>query len=91
MDLLTIVLLLLLGLLISNIVGHYIQRFNRTGGRYNDRLEVQKEELRFKVLDAERSEMRRMYEAGEITSAQEKELRRFTNYIESIVLYDHNE
>ncbi|AFQ43780.1 Na+/H+ antiporter [Desulfosporosinus meridiei] len=67
-----------------------LQRFKRTG-RDNDRFEVQKEELRFKVLDAERSEMRRMYEAGEITSVQEKELRRFTNYIESIVLYEHNE
>lgn len=68
-----------------------LQRFNRTGDRYNDKLEVQKEELRFKVLDAERSEVRRMYEAGEITSDQEKELRRFTNYIESIILYEHNE
>ncbi|SDG61887.1 Na+/H+ antiporter [Desulfosporosinus hippei] len=67
-----------------------LQRFKRTD-RDNDRFEVQKEELRFKVLDAERSEMRRMYEAGEITAAQEKELRRFTNYIESILLYEHNE
>ncbi len=68
-----------------------LQIFKRTGHRYNDKLEEQKEELRFKVLDAERSEIRRMYEAGEINSHQEKELRRFTNYIESIVLYEHNE
>ncbi|MDQ7094367.1 Na+/H+ antiporter [Desulfosporosinus sp. PR] len=66
-----------------------LQRFKLTGDQYNDRFEVQKEELRFKVLDAERSEVRRMYEAGEISSEQEKELRRFTNYIESIILYEY--
>ncbi len=49
------------------------------------------ETLRFKVLDAKRSEIRRMYEAGEINAGQEKELRKFTNYIESIILYEHNE
>ena len=68
-----------------------LQRFKHTGDRYNERFEEQKEELRFKVLDAERSEIRRMYEAGEINTGQEKELRRFTNYIESIILYEHNE
>ncbi len=68
-----------------------LQAFKRTGGRYNDKLERQKEELRFKVLDAERSEIRRMYETGEINADQEKELRRFANHIESIVLYEHNE
>jgi Na+/H+ antiporter len=68
-----------------------LQAFKRTGDRYNDRLERQKEELRFKVLDAERSEIRRMYEAGEINAVQEKELRRFANHIESIILYEHNE
>lgn len=68
-----------------------LQRFKRTGDRYNERIEAQKEELRLKVLDAERSEIRRMYETGEINAEQEKELRRFTNYIESIVLYEHNE
>jgi Na+/H+ antiporter, bacterial form len=68
-----------------------LQRFNLTRDRYNDRFEEQKEELRFKVLDAERSEIHRMYEAGEIKTNQEKELRRFTNYIESIILYEHNE
>lgn len=43
------------------------------------------------VLDAERTEISRMYEAGEISLAQDKELRRFTNYIESIILYKYNE
>jgi len=68
-----------------------LQRLKRANSRYYDRLEEQKEQLRFKVLDAERSEIRRMYEDGEITADQKKELRRFTNYIESIVLYEHNE
>lgn len=68
-----------------------LQAFKRTGDRYNDKLERQKEELRFKVLDAERSEIRRMYETGEINPVQEKELRRFANHIESIILYEHNE
>lgn len=68
-----------------------LQSFKRTRDRYNDRFEEQKEELRFKVLDAERFEIRRMYENGEINASQEKELRRFTNYIESIVLYEHSE
>lgn len=68
-----------------------LQRLKHKGDPHNDRLEEKKEELRFKVLDAERSEIRIMYEAGEINSGQEKELRRFTNNIESIVLYEHNE
>ncbi len=68
-----------------------LKRYKRTEGRDNESFEAQKEELRFKVLDAERSEIRRMYEAGEISTAQEKDLRRFTNYIESIVLYEYNE
>jgi CPA1 family monovalent cation:H+ antiporter len=42
-------------------------------------------------LDAERFELRRMYEAGEISASQEKELRRFINHIESVTLYEHNE
>lgn len=68
-----------------------MQRLKHTGDLYNDKLEEKKEELRFKVMDAQRSEIRRMYEDGEITAEQKKELRRFTNYIESIVLYEHNE
>jgi CPA1 family monovalent cation:H+ antiporter len=68
-----------------------LQRFKRRDDWDNDSVEEQMEELRLKVLDAERSEVRRMYEAGEISADQEKELRRFTNYIESIVLYEYNE
>jgi len=68
-----------------------LQRLKNTNDRDNKKLEEQMDELRLKVLDAERSELRRMYEAGEITASQEKELRRFTNYIESVVLYEHYE
>lgn len=68
-----------------------IMRVKRTGDRNNERLEEQKEELRLKVMDAERSEIRSMYEAGEISKAGEKKLRRFTNHIESLHLYEHNE
>lgn len=72
-----------------------LKRVARTKGRKNEAAEEQKseqkEELRLKVLDAERSEIHRMYEAGEISIAQDRELRRFTNYIESIILYERSE
>ncbi len=68
-----------------------LQRLKYTGESYNDSLENQKEELRFEVMDAVHSKIRKMYEDGEINANQGKNLRRFTNYIESIVLYEHNE
>ncbi|EPR10595.1 Na+/H+ antiporter [Ruminiclostridium papyrosolvens] len=68
-----------------------LQRLKYTGESYNESLENQKEELRFEVMDSVRSEIHSMYEDGEINADQEKNLRRFTNYIESIVLYEHNE
>ncbi|MFT4144039.1 MAG: Na+/H+ antiporter [Mobilitalea sp.] len=67
------------------------KRFKRSANRVNERCEEQKEELRLKVLDTERAEIHRMYESGDINLAQEKELRRFVNYIEGIVLYEYNE
>ncbi len=72
-----------------------LKRFEQLRGQINEDLEEQKEEqkevLRLKVLDAERFEIHKMYEAGDISIAQDKELRRFTNHIESIVLYEYNE
>lgn len=68
-----------------------LKRLRRSENHYNEDFVEQKEELRLKVLDAERTEISRMYEAGEISLAQDKELRRFTNYIESIILYEYNE
>lgn len=68
-----------------------INKLKRPAARYNEKTEGQKEELRIKVMDIERSEINRMYELGEINKEQAKELRRYTNYIESVVLYRHAE
>jgi monovalent cation/hydrogen antiporter len=58
---------------------------------FNEKREEQKEELRLKVMDIERSQIRSMFESGEINRDQAKELRRFINYNESITLYEHVE
>lgn len=58
---------------------------------FNEKREEQKEELRLKVMDIERAQIRSMYETGEINRDQAKELRRFINYNESITLYEHVE
>jgi CPA1 family monovalent cation:H+ antiporter len=50
--------------------------------------ESTKEELRLKVIDAERLAIRMMYETGEINKEQEKKLRRSSNFIESILLFE---
>jgi len=68
-----------------------IRRLKRPTVHYNEKSEEQKEELRIKVMDIERSEIHRMYEAGDINKEQAKELRRFINYIESVTLYEHVE
>ncbi|MBM7693497.1 CPA1 family monovalent cation:H+ antiporter [Peribacillus deserti] len=68
-----------------------INRLKRPTVRYNEKKEEQKEELRLKVMDVERSEIRRMFESGEINRDQAKELRRFVNYHESVALYEHVE
>ncbi|KMT21969.1 Na+/H+ antiporter [Clostridium cylindrosporum] len=68
-----------------------VNRLKRSTTSYNQEIEVQKEELRIKVIDVERSEIHRMYELGEISREQVKELRRVINYIESVTLYEHVE
>lgn len=50
-----------------------------------------KDELRIKLMDIERSEIQEMFESGEISSEQAKELRRYINYIESVLLYKNAE
>ncbi|MGX9136190.1 Na+/H+ antiporter [Rummeliibacillus sp. JY-2-4R] len=50
-----------------------------------------KDELRSVITETERAEIHRMYEAGEINREQERDLRRFVNYIESVNLYEHVE
>jgi len=59
--------------------------------QYNEKTEKQKEKLHIKVMDFERHEISRMYETGEITTEQSKELRRFVNYVESAALYEYDE
>ena len=48
-----------------------------------------REELHIKVMETQRSEIHRMYEDGLISREQEKDLRRFVNYIESVSLYEY--
>ncbi|WP_027626428.1 Na+/H+ antiporter [Clostridium lundense] len=68
-----------------------INRLKGTMIKYNEESVEQKEELRIKAMDMERSEIRKMYELGEITREQSNELRRYINYIESVILYKHAE
>ena len=48
-----------------------------------------REELHLQVMEVQRGEIHRMYEEGKISREQEKELRRFVNYIESMSLYEY--
>lgn len=50
-----------------------------------------KDELRSVITETERAEVHHMYEMGEINREQERELRRFINYIESVNLYEQVE
>jgi Na+/H+ antiporter, bacterial form len=68
-----------------------INRLKGTIVKYNEESIEQKEELRIKAMDIERSEIRKMYELGEITREQSNELRMYINYIESVILYKHVE
>ncbi|PLT29686.1 Na+/H+ antiporter [Peribacillus deserti] len=68
-----------------------INRLRRPTITYNEKKEEQKEELRLKVMDVERSEIRRLYESGDINRDMAKELRRFVNYHESVALYEYVE
>lgn len=64
-----------------------INRLKRPTERYNEKNEEQKEKLRIKVMDIERSEIYEMYESGEVNREQAKELRRYINHIESVILH----
>jgi monovalent cation/hydrogen antiporter len=68
-----------------------IDRLKTPTAKFNEKREEQKEELRLKVMDIERAQIRSMYESGEINRDQAKELRRFINYNESITLHEHVE
>ncbi len=68
-----------------------ISMLKTTRAQYYEAREEQKEELRLKAMDFERHEIFKMYEAGEISNEQAKELRRFVNYVESVALYEYSE
>lgn len=68
-----------------------IDRLRRPVKQSHEQAEEQKEEMRLKLIDIERAEIHSMFEAGEITREQAKELRRFVNNIESVALYEHVE
>ncbi|MGG0655905.1 Na+/H+ antiporter [Rummeliibacillus pycnus] len=55
----------------------------------SNRQDELKDELRVVITETERAEIHKMYEAGEISREQERDLRRFVNYIESVNLYEH--
>lgn len=77
-----------------DVILYYRSMINRLKGTvviYNEESIKQKEELRIKAMDIERSEVRNMYASGEITREQSNELRRYINYIESVILYKHVE
>ena len=67
-----------------------IERLKTKKSKYNERKEELKEELRIKIIDLERSEIDRLYESGEISRDQVRELRRFVNYTETIALYEYD-
>ncbi|WP_178025166.1 Na+/H+ antiporter [uncultured Paenibacillus sp.] len=68
-----------------------VARLKGASAQFNEKSEAQKEELRLLVMDAERAEISRMYENGDINWEQARELRRTINQIESLTLYEHEE
>lgn len=56
-----------------------------------DQREQQKGEMRIRAMDTGRNEIHMMYDKGEISREQAKELRRFLNYIESVTLFEYEE
>jgi Na+/H+ antiporter len=79
--------------IIYSVIFDYKQAIDRLKGpaQFNKAVEVQKEELRIGAIDVERAEIHRMYENGEISNEQAKDLRRMINYIESATLYENTE
>lgn len=68
-----------------------IKRLSLERSEFKEEDEERKEELRVKAMDSERQEIQRMYESGEISKEQSKELRRHINYIESATLDETEE
>ncbi|WP_168122871.1 Na+/H+ antiporter [Paenibacillus sp. HB172176] len=75
---------------IYSVILEYKQTISRLRGpaAFNATVEAQKEELRIVVMDVERAEILRLYQNGEISNEQAKELRRIINYMESATLLE---
>lgn len=65
-----------------------ISRLKKPEFLYDEKYELQKEELRVIVMDMGRSEIYKMYVAGDIAREQARELRRYIHYIESVTLHE---
>jgi CPA1 family monovalent cation:H+ antiporter len=65
-----------------------IEQLKSVKSEYNEKKEEMREKLRIKIIDLERIEINRMFEAGEINYEQAKELRKFVNHTETIALYE---
>ncbi|EMF47721.1 Na+/H+ antiporter [Planococcus halocryophilus Or1] len=79
--------------IIDSVISDYKQmtsRLKKPEALYDEKYELQKEELRVIVMDMGRSVIYKMYVAGEITREQAKELRRYIHNVESVTLYETN-
>lgn len=81
---------------VSSIIYEYhriIERLKQpVVARFNNVMrDQQKEELRFKAIEAERADIQRMYEEGQINRELAQDLRRFVNYVESVMLQEIEE
>ncbi|HJF34357.1 MAG TPA: Na+/H+ antiporter [Sporosarcina psychrophila] len=54
-------------------------------------MDEQKEILSLNAIEGQRKEISKMFEDGAINTEEAKELRRFVNYLESVVLYEYVE
>lgn len=80
--------------IIESIISDYrkmTSRLKKPEALYDEKYELQKEELRVVVMDMGRSEIYKMYVAGEITREQAKELRRYIHNVESVTMYETGE
>jgi monovalent cation/hydrogen antiporter len=80
--------------IVQAVVSEYkrmISSLKRPESLYNETYEVQKEELRIVVIDKGRAEIFKLYDNGQITREQAKELRRYVNYLESVTLHEQIE
>ncbi len=63
-----------------------IERIKRYGEDYAEEYDQQLQELRLKALNAERTDIQKMFEHGDISRELAIQLRRFVNYTESSVI-----